>query len=133
MMDADDLIQHLKGLREVVINRCHGGYGLSYEAELLYLKLAMIDYTTQDRESRDDTARFGLRLMVDGVEWSSSMTSTNLKRDDPVLVSVVKRLGKKANGQYAELKIVKIPASVAWEIMDYDGREWVAEQHQRWY
>ena len=125
----DDLIRHLKGIREIVINSSHGGFGLSYDAELLYLKLAMIDYTTQDRESRNDTERFGLRLIVDGGEW----TSTNLKRDDPVLVSVVKRLGKKANGQYAELKIVKIPASVAWEIMDYDGREWVAEAHQRWY
>lgn len=125
----DDLIRHLKGIREIVINRSHGGFGLSHEAELLYLKLAMIDYTTEDRLSRDDTERFGLRLIVDGGEW----TSTNLKRDDPVLVSVVKRLEKKANGQYAELKIVKIPASVAWEIMDYDGREWVAEQHQRWY
>ena len=125
----DDLIRHLKGIREIVINSSHGGFGLSYDAELLYLKLAMIDYTTQDRESRNDTERFGLRLIVDGSEW----TSTNLKRDDPVLVSVVKRLREKANGQYASLKIVKIPASVAWEIMDYDGREWVAEAHQRWY
>ena len=87
----DDLIRHLKGIQEIVINRCHGGFGLSHDADLLYLKLAMVDYTTQDRESRDDTARFGPRLMVDGVEWRSA----NLKRDDPVLVSVVKRLGKK--------------------------------------
>ena len=125
----DDLIRHLKGIREIVINRSHGGFGLSYEADLLYLKLAMIDYTTEDRLSRDDTARFGLQLMVDGVAWRS----VDLKRDDPVLVSVIKRLGKKANATHANLKIVKIPASVAWEIMEYDGREWVAEQHQRWY
>jgi hypothetical protein len=44
-----------------------------------------------------------------------------------------KKIGEKANGPYAALKIVKIPASVEWEIMEYDGREWVAEQHQRWY
>lgn len=132
MMNAqahDNLIQHLKGLREVVINRCHGGFGLSYEADLLYLKLAMIDHTTQDRESRDENTRLGPYLMVDGERW----TSINLKRDDPVLVSVVKRLGKKAAGQYADLKIVKIPANIVWEIMDYDGREWIAEAHQRWY
>jgi hypothetical protein len=67
--------------------------------------------------------------MVDGDEW----LSTDLKRDDPVLVSVVKRLGKKANGPYADLKIVKIPASVEWEIMNRGGKEWVAEAHQRWY
>jgi hypothetical protein len=125
----DDLIRHLKGIREIVINKCHGGFGLSHEAELLYLKLAMIDYTTEDRLSRDETTRLGPQPMIDGVVWVSS----DLKRDDPVLVSVVKRLGKKANGRYADLKIVKIPASVEWEIMDYDGQEWVAEQHRTWY
>ena len=125
----DDLIRHLKGIREIVINSRHGGFGLSHAAELLYLELAMIDYTTEDRESRDETARFGPILIVDGVAWQSGA----LKRDNPVLVSVVKKLGKKANGLYASLKIVKIPASVAWEIMEYDGREWVAEQHRRWY
>ena len=125
----DDLIRHLKGIREIVINKCHGGFGLSHEAELLYLKLAMIDYTTEDRLSRDETTRLGPQPMIDGVVWVSS----DLKRDDPVLVSVVKRLGKKANGRYADLKIVKIPASVEWGIMDYDGQEWVAEQHRTWY
>ena len=125
----DDLIRHLKGLREVVINASHGGFGLSHEAKLLYLKLAMIDYTTEDRLSRDETTRLGPQPMIDGVVWVSS----DLKRDDPVLVSVVKRLGKKANGRYADLKIVKIPASVEWGIMDYDGQEWVAEQHRTWY
>lgn len=125
----DDLIRHLKGIREIVINKCHGGFGLSHEAELLYLKLAMIDYTTEDRLSRDETTRLGPQTIIDGVVWSS----LDLKRDDPVLVSVVKRLGEKANGRYADLKIVKIPASVAWEIMDYDGQEWVAEQHRTWY
>ena len=125
----DNLIRHLKGIREIVINRCHGGFGLSHDAELLYLKLAMIDYTTEDRLSRDETTRLGPQPMVDGVVWVSS----DLKRDDPVLVSVVKRLGKKANGPYADLKIVKIPASVEWEIMDRGGKEWVAEAHRRWY
>lgn len=125
----DDLIRHLKGIREIVINKCHGGFGLSHEAELLYLKLAMIDYTTEDRLSRDETTRLGPQPMIDGVVWVSS----DLKRDDPVLVSVVKRLGHKSNGRYADLKIVKIPASVEWEIMDYDGQEWVAEQHRTWY
>lgn len=125
----DDLIWHLKGIREIVINKCHGGFGLSHEAELLYLKLAMVDYSTEDRLSRDETTRLGPQPMIDGVVWSS----LDLKRDDPVLVSVVKRLGKKANGRYADLKIVKIPASVEWEIMDYDGQEWVAEQHRTWY
>lgn len=125
----DDLIRHLKGIREIVINKCHGGFGLSHEAELLYLKLAVIDYTTEDRLSRDETTRLGPQPMIDGVVWVSS----DLKRDDHVLVSVVKRLGKKANGRYADLKIVKIPASVEWEIMDYDGQEWVAEQHRTWY
>ena len=47
--EQERLIRYLKGVRYVVINSCHGGYGLSQEAELLYLKRSLTDYTTQDR------------------------------------------------------------------------------------
>ena len=126
--EQDELIQHLKGVREIVINKCYGGFSLSHKAELLYLKLAMIDYTTTDRISRDETERFGSLILIDDVEWSGK----EISRDDPVLVAVVKRLGNSSWGKYSELKIVKIPADVQWQVDSYDGREWVAEAHRRW-
>jgi len=53
-------------------------------------------------------------------------------RDDPVLIEVVERLGKEADGAHAKLKIVEIPDDVEWTIEEYDGVEWVAEVHRTW-
>jgi hypothetical protein len=126
--EQEKLIRYLKGVRYVVINQCHGGYGLSQEAELLYLKRSLTDYTAQDRESRNDTERFGPLILVNGKIWYS----TDIPRDDPVLVSVVRELGDRADGSFAKLKIVEVPASVDWQIDEYDGREWIAEVHRTW-
>lgn len=126
--EQEKLIRHLKGVREVVINVCYGGFSLSQEAELLYLKRSLLDYTLRDRDSRDDTRRFGPTVLVDGKGWYSDQ----IQRDDPVLVSVVRDLGALANGTHAELKIVEIPASVDWQIEEHDGHEWIAEVHRTW-
>jgi len=56
----------------------------------------------------------------------------DIKRDDPVLVETVKRLGDKSWGYCSELKIVEIPDGVKWQIEEYDGIEWVAEKHRTW-
>ena len=128
-LDHSELIRHLRGIRHVVINRVHGGFGLSPAAQLLYLQRSMTEYTVEDRESRDETERHGQLIRVDGNPWDGRY----IARDDPVLVSVVRELGTKSYGQFAKLKIVEIPADVTWVIDDYDGQEWVAEVHRRWY
>jgi hypothetical protein len=48
------------------------------------------------------------------------------------LIQVVEELGDGANGYFAKLKIVEIPDDVLWQIEEYDGKEWVAEQHRTW-
>ena len=53
-------------------------------------------------------------------------------RTDAALVQVVEELGELANGPHAELKVVEIPDDVKWQIEEYDGSEWVAEQHRTW-
>jgi hypothetical protein len=53
-------------------------------------------------------------------------------RAHPSLVKVVEQLGEGANGPFAKLKVVEIPDDVAWQIEEYDGREWVAEEHRTW-
>lgn len=54
-------------------------------------------------------------------------------RDDPHLVEIVERLGAKANGKYASLKVVEIPDDVTlYSIEDSDGVEHVAEIHRTW-
>jgi hypothetical protein len=56
----------------------------------------------------------------------------DVARDDPYLVKVVKELGSAASGGHAKLKIVEIPGDVLWHIGEYDGVEWVAEDHRTW-
>jgi hypothetical protein len=44
-------------------------------------------------------------------------------RADPRLVEIVEFLGKEANGTFAELTIVDIPAGTKYRITEYDGYE----------
>lgn len=123
-----ELIEHLKGVRHIVINGCHGGFGLSTEATKLYLDKANMAYQEESREDRFSTDTFGPYFRVN----DEIFNDRTIARDDPILVSVVRELGEAANGRHAELKIVTIPADVLWQIDDYDGWEWVAEQHRTW-
>lgn len=56
----------------------------------------------------------------------------DVKRNDPKLVKVVEELGKEANGQFANLKIIEIPDDIEWDIEDYDGMESIHEKHRIW-
>jgi hypothetical protein len=103
-MDHTKLIEALKGYRKIVINSCHGGFGLSGPAKELYSQLS----GTKD-------------------VWDN-----DIARDDPFLVQTVEQLGDAANGAYAELRIVEIPADVEWTVEEYDGSEWIAEKHRTW-
>lgn len=62
-----------------------------------------------------------------GVEYA-----WDIQRDDPRLVEVVERLGKAANGQCSELRVVEIPDGVEYNLSDYDGVETIHEKHRMW-
>ena len=93
-------------MTKIVINTCHGGFGISAAAESKYRELAGIT-----------DADFHSRL---------------IPRDDEHLIAVVELMGRAADGGYAELKIIEIPDDVNWCIEEYDGLEWVAERHRTW-
>ena len=91
---------------KVVINVCHGGFGLSDSAMARYNELTgnAVEY-----------------------HWE-------LERSDPVLIQVIEELGVIfAEGKYAELKIVEIPDGIEWYVSEYDGMEHIAEKHRTWY
>jgi Ni,Fe-hydrogenase maturation factor len=92
---------------KIVINKCHGGFGLSEKAEEVY------------RTKKGIT---------DDESWWSRM----VPRDDLILVDIVETMGEKSFGSFAELKVVEIPNDVEWQIDEYDGAEWVAEVHRTW-
>lgn len=128
--EYDQLIQHLRGIRRVVINACYGGFSLSREGCLAYLERAGIEYSFLPQPDRERQIKLGDRIMVNGREFFGR--GRMIDRDDPALVDIVRELGERANGEHAELKIVEIPSNVDWIIEDYDGREWIAETHRTW-
>ena len=54
----------------------------------------------------------------------------DVPRNDPNLV----KLARVAPDQTSccKLQVVDIPDDVKWVIQEYDGAEWVAEQHRTW-
>jgi len=94
-------------VQKIVINGCHGGFSLSEKAEKYYNKLKGIKETHIDYDDE-------------------------ILRNDPILIKVVEELGNEANGSCANLHIVEIPDDVQWIIKEYDGAEWIAEEHKTW-
>ncbi len=146
--------------QRVVVNTAYGGFGLSYEAVMLYARLAKVKlygYTSRDPSGKLDLHRAypvtpeqikGLtgrmdRAMVhystkpipkNGViKEGTHFSPSDIKRDDVCLVEVVKQLGEAANGAFAKLAVVEVPSGVKWDVEEYDGREHIAEQHRCWY
>lgn len=88
---------------KIAINKCYGGFGLSEKAyEFL------------------------------GLEWDGYGYDFNNDRTNENLIRCIEELGEKANGRFAELKVIEIPDDVEFEIEEYDGFEWVAEKHRTW-
>ena len=94
-------------MKKIVINKCHGGFGLS--------DLAMRRYAE-----------------IKKIEDVNTIHIYDIPRDDPVLIQVIEELGKESFDRYADLKIVEIPEDVDWYIEEYDGLEHVAERHRTW-
>ena len=94
-------------MEKIVINKCHGGFGLS--------DLAMRRYAEMKK-----------------IEDVNTIHVYDIDRADPDLVQVVEELGEESYDRYADLKIVEIPEDVDWYIHEYDGLEHVAERHRTW-
>jgi hypothetical protein len=136
-------------MKQVVINTCYGGFGLSPEAYFLYAELKgitlypevtnsllttyfivppeqqvnMDNWVTLSQEERIKlNAQYKFQVLYD----------REIARDDPTLIKTVRELKEKANGRFAKLEIIEIPDNVKWHIEEYDGIEWIAEDHRTW-
>ena len=129
MTPGEDLLRHLRGIRPVIINICHGGFSLSHEAILRYHELQGQAIYWRDTEYADIL----LYYTDSHMEETSAWYDRDLARDDPYLVRVVREMGgEAAGGAMSVLKVVEIPEDVEWQIQEYDGQEWVAERHRTW-
>ena len=113
---------------KIVINRKHGGFGLSEEAVLLYGDKKNLNIIAK----QDEKIKTITHYYFNEVKEENGFGEWEIERNDPVLVEVVEQLGDLANGYYSKLKIVEIPDDVKWYIHDYDGLEEVNECHRSW-
>ena len=59
-----------------------------------------------------------------------SLDCLGIERTDPNLVEAVETC--KFDEYLYRLMVIEIPDDVKWHIADYDGMEWVAEDHREW-
>lgn len=130
---------------KVVINACHGAFGLSPEAIMKYAELtgrklypAYRDKTTEEYV-KCNTLEEALKKETDmyRLAWYDESGKLhyeiNPPRHDPCLVQVVEMLGERSNGTYACLRIIEILDDVEnYIIQEYDGKEWIAEPQRAW-
>tara|TARA_R100001132_G_C3270855_1_gene92961 strand:- start:343 stop:816 length:474 start_codon:yes stop_codon:yes gene_type:complete len=132
MTKRSDVVKDKNGnwipkLQKIVLNKCHGGFGLSDEAEELFWKLLeypVTFYSTMNDESVTIKKDSPLEIKEDFYHAITHPSFVrNLHRGNKALVEVVERLGEKANGAFASLEVVKIPADIEYNITEYDGYE----------
>ena len=135
---------------KVVINKCYGGFGLSPEA-LVWLHKHKCEglkvYTIEEYYGKNtDNCERDLQnwhKYKANKEYSfffavftpdeKCVLSFDGKREDPVLVQCVEKLGsKKVSSLLAQLKVVEIPDGIKYYIDDYDGIESINEKHASW-
>lgn len=118
---------------KVVINDCHGGFGLSDDAFKMFLDRKGVEYRTVEME-RGAFGNNKLMFYLAGSPESndSAIYDRDITRHDPDLVKIVEELGENAGSWSSKLKIIEIPDDIEWQIEEYDGLEWVAEKHRIW-
>lgn len=143
---------------KVVVNKCHGGFGLSLLAQkrLAELQGREVFFYTQTKfeynnngiseyeivkniEEADDlyidmTNKYLgdiINEFPDGTYYYESYSDDD-KRCDPDLIRVVEELGEASWGSCANLEVVEIPDDIRWSIGDYDGYETIREHHRSW-
>jgi len=105
-------------LKQVVINNCYGGFGLSKEAILMYC-----EHKGLSEPKIWNSKVFG---------FFEDFNEYKIDREDPSLIYVIRTLGNKVNNSCSNLIILDIPDDVEYIICENVGKEWVAEKHRTW-
>ena len=139
----------------LAINACYGGFGLSPKALRRFAELrgrncfffqnhppgqiGLLDlhryWPISDTEAEQAVfwSAFDVPDPNGLTDWGThALYARDIARDDPILLQVIDELGEEADGRCAKLKVVEIPDGVAWAIEEYDGNEWVSEEHRTW-
>ena len=85
-----------------------------------------IFYTQKDFGDVVDTKKIPKRQRIEHLNGKKDI------RVDPILIEVVKELGEKANTRVSDLEVVKIPDNMKWEILEFDGYEYLVDSKRCW-
>ena len=100
---------------KIVLNKCYGVFGVS-KAVYAELGLKWDGYGYLENETF-------------GIESDNYLA---YRKHQP-LIEAVEKLGvEAASGSMAQLRVVKVPDGILWEIDEYDGIETLHEQHRSW-
>lgn len=105
-------------MTKIVINRCFGGFSISAEAARHIRAQGGCEHKEDDPDGEKRFYGYGHQ--------------DHGARVCPALIFAVEALGAGASDDCAKLKVVEIPAGVEWTVEEYDGLEWVAEEHRTW-
>jgi len=140
--------------KKVVINKCFGGFGLSYAGTMRYAEIKGMNLYAFSASYKEGIKKFrllkkneaeaeeGFIHYLKTPNWEEYEANNepnelyfhgrDLQRDDPALVQVVEEMGEKCWGRCAKLAIVEIPEDIEFTVENYDGQELVAEKHRTW-
>lgn len=138
-------------MKKVILNKCYGGFGVSKLGYELYakkkgLQLFCYEFDTNAlknhiyKYAKNDclfthyfTKDFGNNVQISNENYEKySLYLREEHREDPILIEVIEELGDKANGRFANLKVVEIPDDLNYVIDDYDGIETLHQDVETW-
>lgn len=105
-------------MTKIAYNTCYGGFSLSGDAVRLARELS-------GNPKWGNCVLYG-EMYADGSGPSTIKNSQHpddISRSDPILITVIETLGKKANGYCASLDIRDLPSGTLYRIDEYDGAE----------
>lgn len=145
--------QDMSDTIKVVINTCHGGFEVSPQAAIWMYQRGFTELATpvekyfesqkddSDWRSLKSQLRDWYKYLMSGMDCPFAIFSPDEKfvldtspknRSHPILIQCIEEMGEAANGPFAKLKIVEIPAGTSYEISNYDGHESIHEKHRSW-
>jgi hypothetical protein len=119
---------------KVAINCDWGGFGISDAAfeKLLTRKGVEFEKVVDTKYKSFNVTHYYKKGMVDSDDGYLSPYDYTRDRSDSDLIAVIEEMGKAANGNCADIKIIEIPDGIEWEVHEYDGMEHIAEKHRTW-
>ncbi len=140
---------------EIAVNKCFGGFSPSMRAYREYLKLKgkkSFFYKQTKFDFKDEKEE---HTRIDNIDKKESGLFSCYSKDfgkktnkldgryfvylrddklriDKDFIKVVKKLKKKVNTSVSDIKIIKIPDGIDWEIDNYGGVESIHKEHRSW-